>query len=130
MPVTIQREMVAAIIFKRKNISPRVSTLKIRILNARIEMQMQKHPSPVDVKVGKTYTLHNKDTGKKSIFILSQVLDFQFCLISLETGNRWNNPIFVDGFNMYYQIPFSNEIVDKIFECDDNHYWIVNTKTE
>lgn len=89
---------------------------------------MDKYPSPIVVIVGKTYTLHDSETGENHVHILAQVLNYQFCLISLDNGNRWNDPVFVDGHNMYSQNLFSIEIVEKIFECFDHQYWTIGGK--
>lgn len=91
---------------------------------------MNKYPSPIVVIVGKTYTLHDSETGENRVHILAQVFNYQFCLISLDNGNRYNDPISVDGYKMYFQIPFSSEIVKKIFECNVNQYWTIGGKIE
>lgn len=54
---------------------------------------MDKYPNTKDVKVGNIYILQREEPYKDIRFILAQVRENEHCLISLENGNRWHNPL-------------------------------------
>ena len=75
---------------------------------------MRRYPKAKKVKFGQKYS---KSDGE--VYILAQVgISFQTALISLASGNRWNDAVMVNGYN-----DFSDEDVENIFRCDENVYW-------
>ena len=91
-----------------------------------VRLKMNHFPNPTEIKVGKIFTQTDNETGVQSKYILAQVLNYQFCLISLDDGNRWNNPVLVDGYRRNENIPFKKDDIKKIFRGGPNHYWTIN----
>lgn len=77
---------------------------------------MRQYPKAKNVKFGQMYS---KSNSKDEFYVLAQVgPSFQTVLISLSTGNRWIDPVMIDGYNY-----FSKENVENIFRCDKSIYW-------
>lgn len=49
-----------------------------------------KRTTPSEVKVGQIYEYND------SFYIVAKLPDFQYCLINLQSGVRWNNPTDID----------------------------------
>lgn len=114
--------------FKKKSLPRGSGCGIISFYHESVRSKMKQFPELAEIKVGKIFTQTNKETGDQYKYILAQVAKYQFCLISLDDGNRWNDPVFVDGFKMFDPIQFEEDTIKKIFGfcCPSEKYWTVD----